>query len=97
MPPATTNPSGSRATIRLGTEPAVVYRLAELARQGVAELDRLPFSIRILLENALRYAGRGVVTEDHVRDLAGWHREGASRTRSEERRVGKECRSRWSP
>jgi aconitate hydratase len=46
----------------------------------VAELDRLPFSIRILLENALRHAGRGVVTEDHMRDLAGWHREGAART-----------------
>ena len=66
--------------MRLGSDSAVVYRLAELAQQGVAELDRLPFSIRVLLENALRHTGRGVVTEDHVRDLAGWHREGAART-----------------
>ena len=67
MPAETPNPFGSRATMRLGTESAVVYRLTELARQGVAELDRLPFSIRILLENALRHAGRGIVTEEHVR------------------------------
>ncbi|HEY7503787.1 MAG TPA: aconitate hydratase AcnA, partial [Gemmatimonadales bacterium] len=80
MPAATTNPFGSRSTLGLGNDSPVVYRLAELARQGVAELDRLPFSIRILLENALRHAGRGVVTEDHVRELAGWHREGAART-----------------
>jgi aconitate hydratase len=80
MPAAALNPFGSRATLRLGNEPAVVYRLAELARQGVAELDRLPFSIRILLENALRHAGRGVVTEEHVRQLGGWHRAGAART-----------------
>ena len=80
MPAETPNPFGSRATMRFGTESAVVYRLTELARQGVAQLDRLPFSIRILLENALRHTGRGVVTEDRVRDLAGWHREGAARS-----------------
>jgi aconitate hydratase len=76
MPPETTNPFGARGTLRLGAADAAIYRLAELARQGVAELDRLPFSIRILLENALRHAGRGVVTEDHVRQLGGWQREG---------------------
>src|SRR3712207_2935323 len=82
MPAAAANPFGSRATMRLGPEQAVVYRLTELARQGVAELDRLPFSIRNLLENALRFAGRGIVTEEHVRHLAGWHREGAKLTES---------------
>jgi aconitate hydratase len=73
------NPFGSRATLKLGAEPAVIYRLAELARQGLTELDRLPFSIRILLENALRHMGRGVVTEEHVRQLGGWDRAGAGR------------------
>src|SRR5689334_11618958 len=67
-----TNPFGARASLRLGDETATVYRLAELARQGIANLDRLPFSIRVLLENALRHAGRGFVTDAHVRDLAGW-------------------------
>jgi aconitate hydratase len=66
------NPFGTRGTLQLGAERATVYRLPELARQGVANLDRLPFSIRVLLENALRHAGRGVVGESHVRQLAGW-------------------------
>ena len=80
MPAETINPFGSRATVSLGTEQAAVYRLGELARQGITELDRLPFSIRVLLENVLRHAGRGVVTEDHVRRLGGWALEGAART-----------------
>ena len=66
------NPFGTRATLQLGGGPAVVYRLAELARQGLTDLDRLPFSIRVLLENALRHCGRGVVSEAHVQDLAAW-------------------------
>jgi aconitate hydratase len=66
------NPFGARASLRLGGETAVVYRLSELARQGLASLDRLPFSIRVLLENALRHAGRGFVDESHVRALAAW-------------------------
>ena len=74
------NPFGSRGILQLGREKVTTYRLAELARQGVTELDRLPFSIRVLLENALRFAGRGIVTEDHVRQLGGWHRSGAARS-----------------
>jgi aconitate hydratase len=66
------NPFGVRATVALGSERAVVYRLPELARQGLADLDRLPFSIRVLLENALRHAGHGIVTEDHVLQLGRW-------------------------
>jgi aconitate hydratase len=72
MPSPAQNPFGSRGTLRLGDATATVYRLPELARQGIADLDRLPFSIRILVENTLRHAGRGFVGEDHVRELAGW-------------------------
>src|SRR6476469_7354024 len=80
MPTDATNPFGARASLRLGDEPATVYRLPELDRQGLTELDRLPFSIRVLLENALRFAGQGIVTEEHVRQLGGWHRPGAARS-----------------
>src|SRR5689334_16270725 len=80
MSSSTPNPFGTRGTLRLGAESPVVYRLPELARQGLADLDRLPFSIRVLLENALRFAGRGVVTDEHVRQLAQWTPGGAPRT-----------------
>ena len=71
------DPLGTRGTLPGTGEPVTIYRLRELERQGLARLDRLPFSIRILLENALRFAGHGVVTESHVRELAGWQPRGS--------------------
>src|SRR5688572_7579686 len=44
-------------------------------------------------ERAFLGAGHGVFAVAHALDESG----GAVGTRSEERRVGKECRSRWSP
>jgi aconitate hydratase len=73
------NPLGTRGTLRAGSDTATIFRLPELARQAIVALDRLPFSIRILLENALRHAGRGLVTEEHVRLLAQWTPTGGSR------------------
>jgi aconitate hydratase len=74
------DPLGTRGTLAGAAGPVTIYRLRELERQGLVRLERLPFSIRILLENALRFAGHGMVTEAHVRDLANWQPRG---TRSE--------------
>ncbi|MBL8989067.1 MAG: aconitate hydratase AcnA [Gemmatimonadetes bacterium] len=72
MTVSTPNPFGSKGTLDLGGQRAVIFRLPELARQGLIDLDRIPFSIRILIENALRHANRGVVTEDHVLQIGRW-------------------------
>ena len=69
------NPFNSRSRIDLADGPATIFRLDALEAEGVAELDRLPFSIRILLENVLRHAGNGVVDESHVRAVANWRPE----------------------
>lgn len=66
------NAFGSRSVLRFGQTDAVVYRLDALAQNGIADLDRLPYSIRILLENVLRHAGNGVVSEDNVVTVANW-------------------------
>jgi aconitate hydratase len=66
------NPFGSRASLSLPDGSATIYRLDALERAGVTTLAALPVSIRILLENTLRHCGNGVVTEDHVRAVAGW-------------------------
>ena len=50
--------------------------------------------------DALFAAGKNTVNEPHVLDCgkyAGMTTLEARKARSEERRVGKECRSRWSP
>jgi aconitate hydratase len=67
-----TNPFNSRTTIDLPDGKTTIYRLSPLAQQGIADLDKLPFSIRVLLENVLRHTGNGVVTEDHVKAVANW-------------------------
>ena len=70
MPPS--SPFGARAQLALPDGPATIYRLDALERAGLGPLAQLPVSIRVLLENVLRHCGNGVVTEDHVRAVAGW-------------------------
>ena len=72
MKSSTTNAFGSLATLNLTEGDTSFYRLQALEEQGLASLDRLPFSIRILLENALRHAGGGYVSEEDVRAVAAW-------------------------
>ena len=59
---------------RLETSGAAVdvYRLDRHADHGAGDVDRLPHTVRILLENLLRRAGTRDVTDDHVRALAAW-------------------------
>ncbi|HTI15510.1 MAG TPA: aconitate hydratase [Dictyobacter sp.] len=48
------------------------YRLAALAERGVTKLERLPLTVKIILENLLRHAGNDIVGEDDVLSLANW-------------------------
>ncbi len=67
------DPFGARARIELPEGPTSFYRLSRLQDEGiVSSLDRLPVSIRILLENALRHAGGAYVSQEHVRSVAAW-------------------------
>ncbi|RLB45078.1 MAG: aconitate hydratase AcnA, partial [Deltaproteobacteria bacterium] len=63
---------GSRSILSLPEGDAIIFRLGALAEAGLTELERLPFSIRVLLENVLRHAGGPVVNEQHVAAVAGW-------------------------
>ncbi len=48
-------------------------RLSALEQAGVSKLDRLPFSLKILLENLLRFEDGRSVTSDDVEALARWN------------------------
>lgn len=51
---------------------AVLYRLDALERQSIANISRLPFSIRVLLEALLRTEDGFSVNSDDVQRLANW-------------------------
>ncbi|MER3536910.1 MAG: aconitate hydratase AcnA [Thermus sp.] len=48
------------------------YDLLELERQGLAEVSKLPFSIRVMLESLLRNEDGYLVTREDVEQLARW-------------------------
>jgi aconitate hydratase len=66
------NPFGAREVLETPAGPVEIHRLDRLERAGLAKIDRLPFSIRIVLEQALRQCDNFRVTEDDVRTIAGW-------------------------
>ena len=70
---------GSEATLRTATGALRYYRLGRLEELGLGAVSRLPVSIKVLLEGALRHAeessGRGESPERAAADvmaLAGW-------------------------
>jgi len=48
------------------------YSLPSLEKAGIGKVSRLPVSIRIVLESVLRNCDGKKVTEEHIRQLAGW-------------------------
>jgi aconitate hydratase len=59
-------------TIQTKSGETNIYRLANLEKQGLARIDTLPFSIRIMLESILRQVNEREVTRQDVINLAGW-------------------------
>ena len=66
------DPFGVRDTLQTAQGAVAYYRLDRLAEQTGTDLSRLPFSIKVLMENVLREAGDGPVTQDDVRTIAAY-------------------------
>jgi aconitate hydratase len=56
-----------------------IFRLAALEKAGVAKLSRIPFSIKILLENLLRFEDGATVKRSDIEYVAAWDPEAAAR------------------
>jgi aconitate hydratase len=66
------NSFGTRDTLHVGAQSFEIHRFEPLEKERISNLTKLPFSLRILLENLLRCEdGRFVHAED-IRTLAGW-------------------------
>jgi aconitate hydratase len=66
------NPFGARSTLSEAAWTASYYSLNALEKAGLGSLDRLPFTVKVLLENVLRHVEDGTATEADVTALAGW-------------------------
>ena len=69
---------GTRAQLRTTSGTFTYYSLPRLQDQGLAGVDRLPYTLKIMLENVLRTGG-GLISEDDVRRLAEWEAGGTER------------------
>ncbi len=65
-----TNSFDARTTLKSGDSEYTVYRLDRAADQR--QLERLPFSLKVLLENLLRHEDGENVTADDIRALLDW-------------------------
>ena len=61
----------SKSTLSVGGTTYTMFRLQALTETGV-NLARLPFSLRVLLENLLRHEDGRTVTADDIKFLAAW-------------------------
>ncbi|MCC6783922.1 MAG: aconitate hydratase AcnA [Planctomycetes bacterium] len=66
------DPFRTRSRLTTARGPVTYFSLPALERQGFGSLARLPYSIRVLLEAALRNVDGFIVTEADVRKIAGW-------------------------
>lgn len=70
--PACPNPFNTLKTIP-GKSDHYYYSLKELEKQGIGKISRLPVSIRVILESVLRNCDGRKITEENIRQLAGWN------------------------
>jgi len=62
----------ARDQLKVGDKEYVIYRLAALEKAGLVDLKRVPFSIRVLLEAALRQCNDKEITQTDVKNIAAW-------------------------
>ncbi|MCZ6807422.1 MAG: aconitate hydratase AcnA [Deltaproteobacteria bacterium] len=62
----------SRVTIHAGGRQVEIHRLDALIRAGFEGIATLPYSIRVLLENLLRYEDGTTVTREDIEAVANW-------------------------
>ncbi|MCB8819157.1 aconitate hydratase AcnA [Microvirga rosea] len=66
------NSFNARQTLQVGDKTYTYYSLAEAEKNGLKGISQLPFSMKVLLENLLRYEDGRTVTKADVEAVAEW-------------------------
>ncbi len=72
----TVNTFGTHTDIRIGGHPVQIFSLPALEKAGFGGVSRLPYSMKILLENLLRREDNAYVKADDIAALAQWDAKG---------------------
>ena len=62
----------SRRTLNVGTKSYHYFSLKAAERNGLAGISALPFSMKVLLENLLRFEDGRSVTKEDIQAVAEW-------------------------
>jgi aconitate hydratase len=69
-----------KRVLRLGDGSQVgYYSLAALAEQGMGDVARFPFCLKVILEQLIRMQGHPAFSEQHISELANWTPDGRAR------------------
>ena len=71
-----------RKILKVGTKSYVYYSLPVAEKNGLRGISRLPFSLKVLLENMLRFEDGRSVTKEDIQGFAQW-----LKTKTSEREV----------
>jgi aconitate hydratase len=62
----------SRKTLKVGNKTYVYFSLAAAEKNGLKGITKLPYSMRVLLENLLRYEDGNTVTKQDIQAIVAW-------------------------
>ena len=62
----------SRKTLKVGNKTYVYFSLAAAEKNGLKGISKLPYSMRVLLENLLRYEDGNTVTKSDIEAIVAW-------------------------
>src|SRR3954452_10713185 len=66
------NSFGSASTLKIKDQSYEIYRLESLDKAGIANTSKVPFSIKVLLENLLRFEDDRTVKAGDIEYVAKW-------------------------
>lgn len=64
-----------RKSLQLGTKSYTYFSLNAAMEAGLGDISRLPFSLKVLLENQLRCFDQDTVQQHHIDAFASWQRD----------------------
>jgi len=70
VPAASKDSFAAKETLTVGENSYEIYKI--LGLKGLENADKLPFSLKVLLENLIRTEDGANITADHIRSLANW-------------------------